>query len=276
MCLLFFLEFRFFTCLPLRLLGPVSLLDWLQLSIIVTSMLCHSCSRLLDKSFSDYGVSRHLVGDLFCVLRLHLFVTCFGPLGRRLLTFGSWSLLFLRLFLVWFWQWSSLAVGLTSSCLCSGFLSCVALGLLVQLLPFGCLPALLVVCPLLFAASFCSLLSDVSSWSPRSSIAFAVAVLFECPSTLPPWLSFLICCPFPSCGSLWLHFRLVLLHFCNSVMHAFTHLSSGCSDFDFFVLLLWRYASCLLMLCVVVSRFGCRANLILTHIALSLASTLCC
>lgn len=68
-------EFKFFTCLALRLLGLGFVLDWQQLSILASSLLCFSCSRLLDKSFSDFGRCRHLVGALFCVLWLHYSVT---------------------------------------------------------------------------------------------------------------------------------------------------------------------------------------------------------
>ena len=50
-------EFKFFTCLALRLLGLGFVFDWQQLSILASSLLCLSCFRLLDKSFSDFVVA---------------------------------------------------------------------------------------------------------------------------------------------------------------------------------------------------------------------------
>ena len=68
-------------------------------------------------------------------------------------------------------------------------------------LPFGCLPAPLVVRPPFLAASFGNLLSGVVSWSSWSAIAFAVAMYFVCLSMLPVGCRF-YCGPFPTCGSL--------------------------------------------------------------------------
>ena len=147
------------------------LLDWLQLSIMASSFACSSRSRFLDKYFSDSGLSRHLVGSLFCGVWLHLSVTFLGPLGRRLVDF--WRLVIVV---------SALAFGLILAmvfpCCFSdffvlvscGFLSCVASGLLGHLLPFGRLPARLVVCLLLLVASFlaaCFLVSFHGPSGPR-------------------------------------------------------------------------------------------------------------
>ena len=153
------------------------------------------------------------------------------------------------------WQGSSRAVCLFFLLGLAWF--CLVVGLVAQRLLFDVyLPHSSFV---LFLFDLCSEIFFMLFMVPTSSIAF-----------VEPWILivFRLCilgCRFSSVALSCL----VVLFGCNSawqcctltlVIHAFTHLSSGCSELDFFVLFLWRSASCFLMLCVVISRLDCRIN----------------
>ena len=159
-----FLESKFFAWLSLRLLGLVFFLVCSccrSFCVFAMHILFLPLGQVLFwlPSFSPLGWWSLLFAVAVC------YCDFFGLLGHRLLTFDSWSLLFLRLVLVHFGNGLSL-LWFVPFCLHVGFLYGVAFGLLVHLLPFGRLPALLVVCLLIFAACFGSLRSDVISRSP--------------------------------------------------------------------------------------------------------------